>query len=350
MTLNANAVCTKRLINAVDMKKFDIIVIGDSTMDMILMIDDAQVQCDLKKEHCQICLNYADKIPISQTVQSLGGNAANIAVGCRKLGLKTAIVTELGDDLNGALIKQEFVKTGIDTNFVKLNPKNETRYSVVLSYLGERTILSYHAKRKYSLPILPSTKWLYYTSVGDDFRVLQKQILAYLKKHPDCRFACNPGSYHLKKDLAGFKPILSMVDLLFVNKEEAEKLVGAGLSLRAKRSNPVAEILSSLLKMGIKTVVITDGENGSYAANSAERYRLPAFDVKIISKTGAGDAYASGFLSAIANKKSLVEAMQWGTANSSGVIRQIGAQTGLLNKNKIEKMISKFVKVKVKAL
>ena len=102
--------------------------------------------------------------------------------------------------------------------------------------------------------------------------------------------------------------------------------------------------------MGIKTVVITDGENGSYAANSAERYRLPAFDVKIISKTGAGDAYASGFLSAIANKKSLVEAMQWGTANSSGVIRQIGAQTGLLNKNKIEKMISKFVKVKVKAL
>ncbi|MBI4992900.1 MAG: carbohydrate kinase family protein [Candidatus Magasanikbacteria bacterium] len=342
------------------MKKFDIIVIGDSTMDTILMIDDAQVQCDLKKEHCQICLNYADKIPISQTVQSLGGNAANIAAGCKQLGLKTAIVTELGDDINGAVIKQEFDKIGIDTKFVRLNPKNETRYSVVLSYLGERTILSYHAKRKYSLPNIPATKWLYYTSVGDNFHVLQKQILNYLKKHPDCHLACNPGSYHLKKDLAGFKPILPMVELLFVNKEEAEKLVGEKLSLRgARRSlgsardklrNPVAALLSSLLKLGVKTAVITDGENGSYAANSTERYHLPAYDVKIISKTGAGDAYASGFLSATANGKSLAEAMRWGTANSSGVIQQIGAQTGLLNKSKIEEMVGKFIKVKIEVL
>lgn len=343
------------------MKKFDVIVIGDSTMDTILKIDEAQVQCDLKKEHCQICLNYADKIPISKTVQSLGGNAANIAVGCRTLGLKTAIVTELGDDINGVMIKQEFDRVGIETGFVKLNPKNETRYSVVLSYLGERTILSYHAKRKYSLPKLPATEWLYYTSVGDDFRVLQKQILDYLKKHPDCHFACNPGSYHLKKDLVGFKQILPKIELLFVNKEEAEKLVGKDLSLRGEAraiprfhsgqapqsSRQVATLLSSLLKIGIKTVVITDGENGSYAANKTARYHLPAFDVKIISKTGAGDAYASGFLSAIANGKSLTEAMRWGTANSSGVIQQIGAQTGLLGRSRVEKMIGRFRKVRV---
>ncbi|MBI4427226.1 MAG: hypothetical protein HY569_01945 [Candidatus Magasanikbacteria bacterium] len=340
------------------MNKFDLIVVGDSTMDTILMIDDAQVQCDLKKEHCQICLNYADKIPISQTVQSLGGNAANIAAGCRALGLKTAIVTELGDDINGAIIKQEFNKIGIDTKFVRLNPKNETRYSIILSYLGERTILSYHAKRKYSLPAIPAADWLYYTSVGDDFRILQKQILVYLKKHPDCRFACNPGSYHIKKDLTGFKPILPMIELLFVNKEEAEKIVGDDLPLRGsadealtkQSSNPVAALLSSLLKLGVKTAVITDGENGSYAANSTERYHLPAYDVKIISKTGAGDAYASGFLSAVINGKSLAEAMRWGTANSSGVIQQIGAQTGLLNRSGIEKMVKKFVKVKTEIL
>ncbi|MBI5222674.1 MAG: hypothetical protein HY980_04250 [Candidatus Magasanikbacteria bacterium] len=338
---------------------FDVIVIGDSTMDTILMIDDAQVQCDLKKEHCQICLNYADKIPISQTAQSLGGNAANIAAGCRKLGMKTAIVTELGDDINGLLIKHEFEKAGIDGQFARLNPKNETRYSIILNYLGERTILSYHAKREYSLPALPATKWLYYTSVGDDFRVLQKQILAYLKKHPDCHFACNPGSYHIKKKLAEFKPIIPKIELLFVNKEEAEKLVGDDLSLRGHRaseasrggrSNLIAALLSSLLKLGVKTAVITDGENGSYAASQTERYHLPAFDVKIISKTGAGDAYASGFLSAIANGKSLAEAMQWGTANSSAVIQQIGAQTGLLNKSKIEKMIKKFGGVKARVI
>lgn len=317
---------------------FDVIVIGDSTMDTILMIDDAQVQCDLKKEHCQICLNYADKIPISQTTQSLGGNAANIAMGCRKLGLKTAIVTELGDDINGMLIKHEFEEAGIDARFARLNPKNETRYSIVLNYLGERTILSYHAKRKYSLPTLPATKWLYYTSVGDDFRVLQNQILTYLKKHPDCKIACNPGSYHLKKKFIDFKPIINKTDILFVNKEEAEKIVG--------KDQPIAELLSSLLKMGVKTAVITDGENGSYAANKTEQYHLPSFDVKIVSKTGAGDAYASGFLSAIVNGQSLAEAMQWGTANSSAVIQQIGAQTGLLGRNGVEKMMKIFWKVR----
>lgn len=321
---------------------FDVIVIGDSTMDTILIIDDAQVQCDLKKEHCQICLNYADKIPISQTAQSLGGNAANVAMGCRKLGLKTAIVTELGDDINGAVIKHEFEKVGIDARFARLNPKNETRYSIILNYLGERTILSYHAKRKYSLPTLPATNWLYYTSVGDDFKILQKQILTYLKKHPDCKLACNPGSYHLKKKFADFKPIIPKIELLFVNKEEAKKIVG--------KDQPTVELLSSLLKMGVKTAIITDGENGSYATNLTECYHLPAFDVKIISKTGAGDAYASGFLSAIVSGKSLADAMRWGTTNSSAVIQEIGAQTGLLSKGQVAKMIGKFAKVKPKVL
>ena len=84
---------------------FDITSIGDSTIDTFLVIDDASLSCDLKKEHCKICFDFADKIPITYTTQSIGGNACNAAVSFAKLGLKTNIFSELGDDLNGLVIK-----------------------------------------------------------------------------------------------------------------------------------------------------------------------------------------------------------------------------------------------------
>jgi sugar/nucleoside kinase (ribokinase family) len=73
---------------------------------------------------------------------------------------------------------------------------------------------------------------------------------------------------------------------------------------------------------------------------------MPIYDVKAVGKTGAGDAFASAFLSAIILKKDIQTAMQWGTANSASVIQQIGAQKGLLNKVGIEKMVRRFKNIK----
>jgi sugar/nucleoside kinase (ribokinase family) len=286
-----------------------------------------------------LCLNYADKIPIVHSDQSVGGNAANVAVGTKKLGLKTAIVTELGDDINGRAIESELKKSGVDTKLVKIIKKAETRYSVVLNYKSERTILSYHAKRNYSLPRLPKTDWIYYTSLGKNFEKMQKQLVAHLKKNPQIKLSMNPGSYQLKNGLPAIKQILPLLDLLIVNKEEAERIVG---------ENADSKKLCLLLHVkGAKQVVITDGLNGSYAFDGEKVYHLHSAPLKAKAKTGAGDAYTSGFLSAIIYGLSVPEAMQWGTANAEGVIQVVGAQKGLLNKANIKKKIKKYSEPKI---
>ncbi|MFA4831328.1 MAG: carbohydrate kinase family protein [Patescibacteria group bacterium] len=310
---------------------FDLITIGDSTIDTFLIIDDATLHCDLKKEHCQLCFNYAEKIPIKHSAQSVGGNAANVAAGAKKLGLKTAIVTELGDDINGYTIKEDLAQAGVDTRLVRCLRGRETRYAVVLNYQSERTILSYHAKRNYSLPKLPRTKWIYYTSLGASFEKLQKKLLRHLKNNPDVKLAMNPGSYQIQKGLPAIKSIIPHASLLIVNKEEAQKIAGKKKDARA--------LCLALHKQGVETVVITDSLNGSYAFDGEACWRMPASPVKAIAKTGAGDAYTSGFLSAIILGETIPEAMRWGTVNAGSVIQKFGAQKGLLNRAQINRLL-----------
>jgi len=317
---------------------FDIITIGDSTLDTFLVIDEATLNCDLKKDSCFLCLNFADKIPIKNTAQSVGGNAANIAVGAKKLGLQTAIFTELGDDINGHIIKNELKNAGVNTKLIKILKNEDTRYSVILNYKSERTILSYHAPRKYSLPKLPATKWIYYTSLGKSFDGLQTKLESYLKKYPKTKLAVNPGSYQFKNGLNKIKKIFPQTDLLIVNKEETNKLVG--------KKKTIKNYFKFLHNKGVGTIIITDGTKGSYCSDGTARYFMPSYPIQAIAKTGAGDAYSSGLIAALIHGKSLPEAMQWGTANACGVIRQFGAQKGLLNQRAIIATLRKYPKAK----
>ena len=130
----------------------NLITIGDAVVDTHVQIDSTAKECKLRDKPYQLCLDYATKIPITNSFQSLGGNACNVAVAAKKLGLKTAILTTLGDDSNGKLILDELNKFKINTDLVNTELKKQTRYSIVLNFKGERTILSYHSKRKYIWP------------------------------------------------------------------------------------------------------------------------------------------------------------------------------------------------------
>lgn len=323
---------------------YDVITIGDCTMDTFIVIDhdEASLQCGLKRENCLLCLNYADKIPIKQTGQSVGGDAANVAVALKKLGLNTAIASELGNDINGHIIKNELEKTGVGAKMLKMLPGKETRYSVILGYQGERTVLSYYCKRDYSMPALPAAKWIYYSSLGKTFEKIQNKLIKHMAKHPSVRLAVNPGSWQMKNGLNKIKQILPLTDLLFVNKEEAAILLG--------KKKTISGYLISFLNLGIGTAVITDSTNGSYASNGKKKYFMPIFPALTVDKTGAGDAYASGFLGALLYGKSIPEAMTWGTANACAVTTKIGAEHGLLDKKQILKTIKKYKNIRPKMI
>lgn len=322
---------------------YKIITIGDIVLDTHLKIDDASVECGLDGKTCKLCLDYAAKVPVTDSFQTLGGNAANVSMGAQKLGLNTAILSTIGADTNGQTAKEELKKLGVDTQCVFEDAKSKTRYSVILNFQGERTILSYHKKRNYIWPKeMPTTDWIYYTSLSEGFDSLQNKLLNFLSKHPSVRLAFNPGSFQLKNDLELTREVLPHCDLLIVNLEEAEILADTTL----KKSKNISALIHKLLQTGAKEIVITDAGRGAWAGNMENIYHLEAYPVPIVSKTGAGDAFSAGYLGARLYGHGIPTCLSWGVANSCSVIGNFGVEKGLLSKNGVQKMIEKYKNIK----
>lgn len=308
--------------------KFDLLAIGDATIDTFLFIEDAQVTCTLHKESCQLCVNYADKLPVQRIERTVAGNAANNVIGSSRLGLKTAFVTQLGNDGSGEWIYQKLKEEKVNTSFVSVDKKLETNSSTVLSFQGERTIFVYHAPRKYALPKkMPQAKFVYFTSVGEHHGRLSKEVVQYIKKS-GARLAFNPGTYQMRAGLEKLKPVFAVTDILFVNKEESSRILGAKDDIRS--------YLLSFHELGVKIIVITDGQAGSYAYDGEKFYHLGIPKTKVVERTGAGDSFATGFVAALHYGKSVREAMCWGTMNASSVVMYTGPQKGLLTRPKLE--------------
>ncbi|HPV70637.1 MAG TPA: carbohydrate kinase family protein [Candidatus Magasanikbacteria bacterium] len=305
---------------------YDIISIGDATLDTLLKIHDAEVNCSLHNDRCMICVNYADKIPVDRLDRKVAGNAANNAVGSSRLGMKTAFYTILGNDGTGEFIMEKLKKEKVDLKYTIHDPKKETNSSFVMNYYGERTIFVYHAKRTYSLPKLDKTEWIYYTSLGPNHEKLNGQIINFVKKNK-IKLGYNPGTYQLRAGFKQMEELLKVVEVLFVNKEEAARIVGA--------QHDVRHYLLALHKTGPKIVVITDGTNGSFCFDGEKFWQMDILNTPVVERTGAGDSFATAFIAALHYKKSIPEAMCWGTCNSSSVIMKYGPQDGLLTKTQM---------------
>jgi len=313
---------------------FDLITIGDSTIDTFIRIHDATVECDINHRECKICVKYGDKIPVDSIAHGVAGNAANVAVGCSKLGLNTAIYTNLGGDDQGKTIKEILEKERVASDYIKLNHGKVSNLSVVLTFQGERTIFVYHQDWDYRLPNLANTSWVYLTSMAQSFTNsnIMDEVCRYIDKSK-ARLAFGPGTYQLKADIKRYPKILEKCEIIFVNLEESKRI------LEISESEIVNEhdLLSKMLLLGPKTVVITDGANGSYTSDGNRNLKIGIFPTKLVEKTGAGDAYASGFMAAIISRMPLEEAMVWGAINAACAITETGTQNGLLTKEQLLK-------------
>lgn len=325
---------------------YDILTIGDATLDVFLEIseENADVKCNIREEECQICFDYADKIPVEKITRVVGaGNASNNAVGASRLGMKAAIYSILGDDDTGHAIFDHWKKEGLATTYVKFDKRSGTNYSTVINYRGERTILVYHEKRAYSFPKrLGKAKWVYYTSMGKGSERMHGDLLAYVKR-TGAKLCFQPGTHQLKLGQEALKPLISRSEIAIMNKEEAMRLVG-------NEARSMQILLKRLRALGCKIAVITDGPKGSYTYDGKDFLKLPIFDVPIVERTGCGDAFATAFTAALHYGKDVGEAMRWGTANSASKLGFIGPQAGLLTKKEMPKWLARFADVKIQKL
>ncbi|HPN67487.1 MAG TPA: carbohydrate kinase family protein [bacterium] len=314
----------------------DILSIGDCTVDVFLNIEEGQVHCNLQKTNCQICFNYGDKIPVKEVIQIPGtGNAANLAIGARRLGLSSAINAIIGDQGVGDSIIKNFHREKVITKYLIQDDKFSTNYSAIINFQGERTIFSHHENRHYIFPkIKQPPKWIYLTSVGQNYEKLYLQTVKYCQKN-NVKLGFNPGSLQVRDGYQKIKHVIDQSNVILINKEEAQTILDSNIQ-------DIKVLLRHFFDLGPDYVVITDGQNGAYSYNGQELIHIPATATKAIERTGAGDAFATGYISAILHGLSQHQALIWGTMNSDNVIQYIGPQKGLLSLTQMRRKIKKY--------
>ncbi len=342
---------------------YDLVCVGDTTLDTFLKVQDAAVHCDLKSKSCELCFKYGEKIAVDELRQNPGGNSANVAVGTATLGVKTALYAIIGDDDIGQNVKRMIGERKVDTKYLLTNKGKPTNYSTIISFKGERTILEMKYPAHLTFSTFPTTDWVYLSSLKQDPKSVYESLVR-LKKKMGFKIAFNPGMFQLTHPSNDIVTFLPNVDVLIVNKEEAELLVRKVESLKSKvslrksndrlrlttlqatrlASTSDSESRRASYKLQARTrglVFITDGPNGAYAFDGERMVHCNTFPApNVVDRTGAGDAFSSGVVAGLTNEVSFPEVIRWGMANSAAVLKEIGPQNGLLNISEIRRILA----------
>lgn len=331
--------------------KFDLISVGDNATDAFIRLSEAELNCQIDKPECKICMKFASKIPYESVTEiPAGGNSSNFALGATKLGLKVGYISNIGDDKPGEKTLAKLANAGVDTTWIKKNIGTLTNYNYVLWYADDRTILVKHESYPNYWPYsteasqgtlsMPETNWLYLSSVSDSDGSVHQQIADWLIAHPETKLAFSPGTWQIKTGTEKLKDIYARTEILFCNKQEALSLLGDQTSSGPEVWSP-NELAESIKTLGPRTVVITDGENGASVLDSNNNfYQIPAVKTEAFERTGAGDAFASAYLTAVIANKNPEEALRWGAINSASVVTKIGPHEGLLTREEIENKLT----------
>ena len=231
-------------------------------------------------------------------------------------------------------------KEKIDKTFVTIEAGKLTNYHYVLWYDVDRTILIKHQKyeRRWTntkeSQEYHSPSWIYLSSLGEDSLSFHAEISDYLKRHPNVKLAFQPGTFQIKFGKDVLKDIYARTEIFFSNVEEAERILGV-------ENKSILELAKGIQILGPKMVVLSDGPNGAYLYFNNELWHNTIYPdiAPPLERTGAGDAFSSTFTAALALGKTPLEAFSWGPINSMSVVQKVGAQAGLLSREKLEEYL-----------
>lgn len=307
---------------------YDVITIGSATRDVFVKSTALEIHAkDHSVTSLEACFPLGAKIEVDDLILETGGGATNAAVTFARLGHRTATVASIGNDSIGAEIARVLGGEGVDTSLLQTHAKARTGYSIILlSGSGERTVLVFRgAAEKMDGKAIPwrslQAKWFYVSSIGGDIRLMRK-ILEHAAKRR-IKVAWNPGSKEIRHGLRALSPLIRMVDVFNLNKEEAAQLVSTD-------PQNFAHILKSLRPLPRRALVVTDGLGGSYAAEGGDTWHSSVIDVPRVNVTGAGDAFGSGLVAGLMRKDDIRYALAVATWNATGIVQQMGAKRGII--------------------
>jgi ribokinase len=348
---------------------FDIITFGSATRDIFVRSKDFKIikSSDFATGKA-LAVNAGSKVYVEELIFASGGGGTNTAVTFAAQGLKTAYAGLVGHDLSGKEIIKELAELGVECDLVKITNKAATPVSIILSApgdnersafappsrnasdeqgkatadapfsisakggekMGERSILVYEGashlltEKDVLWDKIKASKWFYVSGLSGKSSKVFFKIIDFAKEN-GIKIAANPGHDQLTKDLGLLKSLLNEIDILIVNQEEAGIITGIDYQKEEEIFKKFDEIVDGIAVMskGPEGVTVSDGKN---------IYRAGIPESGYVDRTGSGDAFGSGFVSAIIRGESIENAIQLGTANATSVVQKIGAKNGILKK------------------
>ena len=321
---------------------YDIIAIGSATRDNFLRADFKLIDWPATQSGKAITLPFGEKISVKEYVGTIGGNAVNASVTFARQGLKAACCAKIGDDLAGDELIARLKKEKVDAKLIKRAGEKPTAYStLLLSETGERTILGYHgASDTFKIENLKiknlRAKWWYLSLAGESAAMLP-ELIKFARENK-IKVAFNPSSHHIKNKKQEILDVLKDLAFLVLNESEAAELLGIPFSEEEKVFKKLDELTPGIVAVtnGPKGVAVSDGKNIYKAGIFPER--------KLIDRTGAGDAFGSGFVAGLIQNEyptshvthpasnAIEYAIRLASANATSVVEQVGATEGMLTK------------------
>lgn len=333
--------------------KYDFVTIGDAFEDVFVFPSDLHVKRDRTfTGGYGVSFELGEKIPLKEVAYEIGGSACNVSVGLSRLGLTSSLVSILGNDTPAEKIKMRLSAESVHLSNIKIDKNMKTNFSTIFALPEGRTIFVYHGLLDYKELRIKSkvrSKWFFLAPIGENAEGLENDLIA---KHSEenSQIAWNPGAIQIKKGASHFRSLLRNISVLFLNKEEALKFI----NLPIKPAED--QVLKKLQLFGPKLVIVTNGKEGAKAYDGERFYHINSLgSAGLVDATGAGDSFATAVLAKLflcgwsgeSDQTCISEALKWGIANSSSVIRYVGGQKGLLSKSEIEKVTKDNPRFKV---
>lgn len=256
-----------------------------------------------------------------------GGKAANQAVAVAKLGMPVYSIGRVGSDSFGRMLLENLQIAGVNTDGVTIDPDTHSGVaSIVVDDRGDNAIAcaagANNLIREEELSkfqaLLPQTK-VVLIELGIPLPTVMEALK--IARRSNCTIVLDPAPAQSRLP----DELYQMVDILTPNEIEASQLVG----FTVDGVTTARQAATFLHQMGAKTVIITLGSQGALCSTENDNYWVKPIKVKPINTVAAGDAFNGALAVALAEGKSLREAILWGNVAGALTVTKRGAQASL---------------------
>ncbi len=301
-----------------------ILVIGSSNTDLIATV--------------KVFPAAGETITGKSFLQAMGGKGANQAVAAHKLGGKVKFITCLGKDANGQNTLNYYKEEGLDVSSSLIADVPSGTAIILVDEKGENCIV-----------ITPGANNMlsseYILQVEEEISASDLVVLQMEIPYETVKTVCELAHRMKKRVMLNVAParqldadLIKKIDILVVNETEAETISGEKIEAIG-----IEAIVDALLAMGADTVVLTLGKKGCLFKNNEIAHFIPAFSVKTLDSTAAGDTFCGALAAEISRGRDWEEALKFATAASAICVTRMGAQPSIPTEKEVREFLISYI-------